>query len=373
MKTLYKNVRAYQLGGSFKRADLIAENGTLSVAENPQSSASNPQVSTVIDGSDFYAIPALVDIHTHGCAGFDWMSADADGIRKMCGHESAAGVTSVCPSTISAPLNDIEAAVKRIMSFRRADTTRPAPTIKGINIEGPFLSPKKAGAHNPATLRAPDIAFMKRLADISDGAIKLVSIAPELPGATEFIREVSACGIVCSVAHTTADYECAKAAFDAGARHVTHLFNAMPPFNHREPSVIGAAADNPGVTVELICDGMHLHPSVVRAAFKIFGADRIAMISDSMEATGLPDGAYTLGGYAVDVVGREARLRDGGALAGSVSTLMDCLRIAVKEMGLPLADVVRAAAETPSRVISLTAPQNTLLLDAHLNLIPYSF
>ena len=353
MKTLYKNVQAYQPGGSFKRADFIFEDGVLS--EVDQQSAISNQQSEILDGSDYYAIPGLIDIHTHGCAGGDWMTADTGKIRAMSEYETAGGVTSFCPSTISAKLSDIEAAVLRIHGN--------CPAAVGYNIEGPFLAPSKAGAQNVSTMCAPDTDFIVRLNEKCGGLVKLVSIAPELPGALDFIREISARGIVCSVAHTTADYELAKKAFEAGARHVTHLFNAMPPFNHREPGVIGAAADNPDVIVELICDGVHLHPSVVRTAFKIFGADRIAMISDSMEATGLPDGEYTLGGSSpVIVKGREARLRDGGALAGSVTNLMGCLRVAVNEMGIPLAAAVRACTETPARVIGLPPPKNALLL-----------
>ena len=360
MKTILQNAQAYQPGGMFKRANLLLENGALT--ELPWDKPL-PAGATVRDASACYAIPALLDLHTHGCAGVDWMDADANGTRKITDCENACGIGSLCATTVAAPLEDIEAASLRIAGAKNR-------AIVGLNIEGPFLSPQKAGAQNPGVLRSPDAAFILRLAEKTNGLVKLVSVAPELPGALDFIREISSRGIVCSVAHTTADHALAKTAFEAGARHVTHLFNAMPPFLHREPGVIGAAADNPDVTVELICDGVHLHPSVVRAAFKIFGADRVTMVSDSMAATGFHGQAHRLGGLDVVVSGREARLREGGALAGSVTNLMECLRVAVREMGVPLADAVRAAAETPARVIGLPPPRNALLLDADLNLIP---
>ena len=390
MKTLYKNAQIYQSGGSFARGDVWAENG--GIVDAPVGGEAHGTA----DGAEHYAIPGLIDIHTHGCAGFDWMNADADKARRMTQYQAGAGVTSFCPSTIAAPLDHIKAAVARIFPepsnrppgggwFYPMGISSPmgeidsalknfaesafSEHIAGFNIEGPFLSPCKAGAQDVSSMCLPDAQFILQLNETTGGLVKLVSIAPELKGAMDFIREISAAGIVCSVAHTNADYELATAAFAAGARHVTHLFNAMPPFLHREPGVIGAAADKPGVTVELICDGVHVHPSVVRAAFRIFGADRITMVSDSMEAAGLGDGVYSLGGSPVEVRGSVARLRGGGVLAGSVSNLMDCLRTAVNVMGIPVADVVRASTETPARVIGLPPPQNAILLDEDLQLV----
>ena len=182
---------------------------------------------------------------------------------------------------------------------------------------------------------------------------------------------------VISVAHTTAGFDIADSAFKAGANHVTHLFNAMPPFLHRDPGVIGAAADNKHVFAEMICDGVHIHPAMVRAAFALFGSDRICMISDSMMATGLSDGDYSLGGQAVKVTGKKATLADG-TIAGSASNLMDCMRVAVKEMNIPLEDVIKSCTITPAKSLSFDDEcgslksgkiADILILDKELNLV----
>ena len=243
----------------------------------------------------------------------------------------------------------------------------------GINLEGPFLSMAKKGAQNGDWLHRPDVAMFRRLAEAGRGLVKLVSLAPEEPGAMEFIDELKD-EVVISVAHTTADYDTALEAYRRGAREATHLFNAMPPFSHRAPGVVGAAFDSPRCRVELICDGVHIHPSVVRVVFSLFGADRVVLISDTMRAAGMPDGDYTLGGQAVKVSGKYATLADG-TLAGSVTDLMSCMKTAVS-FGIPLADAVRAAAVNPAQVLgifdrcgSLEAGKNAnaVVLDADLN------
>ena len=208
----------------------------------------------------------------------------------------------------------------------------------------------KKGAQNGNWIQRPDVALLRRLEEVSGGLVKLVSIAPEVEGAMDFIREVSG-EVRISIAHTTADYDTAMAAFAAGASHVTHLFNAMPAFTHRAPGVVGAAFDTPDCRVELICDGIHIHPSVVRSVFKLFGADRVVLVSDTMRAAGMADGDYSLGGQPVIKKGKYATLADG-TLAGSVTDLMDCMRTAVS-FGIPLADAVRAAAVNPARAIGI--------------------
>jgi N-acetylglucosamine-6-phosphate deacetylase len=206
--------------------------------------------------------------------------------------------------------------------------------------------------------------------------VKILAIAPEVEGAIGVISEIGG-GVVCSIAHTEADYETAKLAFAKGARQVTHLYNAMPCFHHRAPGVIGAAADSPECSVELICDGIHVHPSVARATFKLFGDDRVLMISDSMMATGLGDGEYKLGGLPVTVRGDRATLAHGGAIAGSVANLMDCLRVAVHVMGIPLHTAVKCASVNPAKAIGVFNERGSLdagkfadvvLLDGGLNI-----
>ena len=242
-------------------------------------------------------------------------------------------------------------AVLFCVAALRACAAKAAPEgcarLMGINMEGPFFSEKKKGAQNGAYLHAPDAAMFRRVQAQANGLFKLCDLAPELPGAMQTIEELSG-EVRISLAHTEADYDTACEAFRRGARQVTHLYNAMPPFSHRAPGVIGAAFDSENVAVELIADGVHIHPSVVRAVFTLFGG-RVILISDSMMATGMEDGAYSLGGLPVTVRGNLATLEDG-TIAGSATNLMDCMRKAVS-MGIPLETAVRAATYNPARAI----------------------
>jgi N-acetylglucosamine-6-phosphate deacetylase len=218
-------------------------------------------------------------------------------------------------------------------------------------MEGPFISAARKGAQAEEHIRNCDVALFRTLQEESGGLIKLVDLAPEEPGAMSFIETLKD-EVVLSLAHTVADYDTAMEAFARGASHVTHLYNAMPPLNHRNPGVVGAARDTQNCRVELICDGIHLHPSIVRATFAMFGADRIILISDSMRATGLSDGQYTLGGQAVSVCGSRATLADG-TIAGSVTNLMSCLQTAVRDMGIPLTDAVSCATINPAKELGI--------------------
>lgn len=295
-----------------------------------------------------YIIPGLTDLHFHGCRGEDFSDGNDGGLAVMAEYELSRGVTQICPAGMtltSEQLVKICSAAAR----HRASGAAGAELV-GVNLEGPFLSEAKKGAQNGAWLQKPNLELLDKLIEASEGLVKLVSVAPELDGAIDFVREASK-KVVVSVAHTTADYDTALAAFRAGAREVTHIYNAMPPFAHRDPGVVGAASDSPGVMCELICDGVHIHPAVVRATFKMMGADRMVLISDTMRAAGMPDGAYTLGGQAVNVRGNRATLEDG-TLAGSVTDLMSCMKTAVS-FGIPLCDAVRAAAVNPAKVLGI--------------------
>jgi N-acetylglucosamine-6-phosphate deacetylase len=235
--------------------------------------------------------------------------------------------------------------------YRRKNTE--GAELVGLHLEGPFLSTAKKGAQNAHFLHAPDSSMLRRLQQAADGCIRLVTVAPEQPGALDLIRAAVEMGITVSIGHTMADYDTAAAAFAAGATHVTHLYNGMPPFHHREPGVIGAAFDAPDVMVELICDGVHIHGSVVRATFQLFGAERVILISDSLRATGMPDGQYPFGGQQIEVHGNRATLLgQPETLAGSVTSLMGCLRQAVA-FGIPLKDAVRATAYNPAQSIGI--------------------
>ena len=306
----------------------------------------------VLDASGCYVIPGLVDVHFHGCVGEDFSDATPEGLQKIADFELSQGVTYLCPAGMTLPEDQLTAICKNTAAHRAKNSG--GAEVVGAHLEGPFLCMAKKGAQNGAFLHDPDVPMLRRLQDAAEGCVKLVTIAPEQPGSIEFIRAAAEMGITVSVGHTTADYETAKAAFEAGATHATHLFNAMPPFAHRDPGVIGAAFDVPGVQPELICDGIHIHGTVVRAAFRLFGKERMILVSDSLRATGMPDGEYPFGGQMIEVHGNRATiLHHPETLAGSVTSLMGCLRQAAA-FGVPLADAVRACSYNPAQSIGIS-------------------
>ena len=354
--------RVFDLERGFVSRDLCLSGSLVSV-DSPDGE--------VYDAAGCYVIPGLTDLHFHGCMGADFSDADAAGLETMARYELSRGVTQICPAGMTLPEEQLVRVCRTAADHR--DARKPGAEPVGINLEGPFLSMAKKGAQNGEWLHKPDAAMFRRLAEAGRGLVKLVSVAPEEPGAMEFIDAVAG-EVTVSLAHTTADYDTAMEAYRRGAREATHLFNAMPPFTHRAPGVVGAAFDSPGVMVELICDGVHIHPSVVRAVFRLFGPERVVLISDTMRAAGMPDGDYTLGGQAVRVKGKLATLADG-TIAGSVTDLMSCLKTAAG-FGIPLADAVRAAAYNPARVLGIDGrfgaldpgkAANIAVLDSELN------
>ena len=291
-------------------------------------------------------IPGLVDIHVHGCAGADFSDGDYAGLVRMARYLARRGVTSFAPASMTLPYDALDKAFHAAARLRReglADGAR----LMGIQMEGPFLSREKRGSQNPAYLRLPDWDRFLRLYDAAEGLLRIVDVAPELPGAVEFTRRASEkCRV--SVAHTAAGYDQAAAVFDAGATHLTHLFNAMSGIHHRHPGPIGAASERENVTAELICDGIHVHPSAVRMAFRLFPG-RICLISDALRCCGMADGSYSLGGQEILLSGGVARLT-GGAIAGSAADLYQCMRRAVS-FGIPREQAVWASTALPARVI----------------------
>lgn len=314
--------------------------------------------SATLDAAGCYVIPGLVDVHFHGCVGEDFSDATPEGLQKIADYELSQGVTYLCPAGMTLPEEQLTAICKNTAAHR-ANNTGGAEVV-GAHLEGPFLCMAKKGAQNGDYLHDPDAAMLERLQAAAEGCVRLVTLAPEQPGSMDFIRAAVEMGITVSVGHTVASYDTARAAFEAGASHATHLFNAMPPFAHQDPGVIGAAFDVPGVQPELICDGIHVHPSAIRAAFQLFGKERMIIISDSLRATGMPDGEYPFGGQMIEVHGNRATiLGHPETLAGSVTSLMGCLRQAVS-FGIPLADVVRACTYNPAQSIGIDNRTGTL-------------
>lgn len=295
-------------------------------------------------------IPGLVDIHTHGAAGADFSDGDEDGLRCMAEHLARRGVTSFAPTSMTLPYETLSKAFATAAELYR---NRPenGSRIMGIHMEGPYFSEKKKGAQNAAYLHLPDFEGFRALYEGCGGLVRIVDVAPELEGAADFTAKAKTLCTV-SVAHTDANYEEAKAVFEAGAGHLTHLYNAMPPIHHRKPGVIGAASEREDVIAELICDGMHVHPSSVRMAFKIFPG-RICLISDSLRCCGMPDGEYELGGQRIFLSGGVARLADG-TLAGAASDLYADMRNAVA-FGIRKEEALLAATIRPAREIGRDA------------------
>lgn len=308
-----------------------------------------------------YILPGLVDIHLHGCAGHDFCDGTVEAMSAMASYELTHGITSICPATMTlseeALTNICSVCASAVETVSMQEGFLLGDIFRGIYLEGPFISMKKKGAQNPAYIQKPNIEMLMKFQRAAKGLIRIVTIAPEEEGAMECIRDGKK-DFRFSIAHTCADYDTANEAIRAGASHVTHLYNAMPPFSHREPGVIGAAAEERRVTVELICDGYHIHPNVVRNTFQLFGAERIVLISDSMMAAGMDDGEYTLGGLPVRVKSSLATLGDG-TLAGSAMNLFDCMRTAVR-MGVPAEDAVRAATYNPAVVIGIDREYGSL-------------
>ncbi len=302
-------------------------------------------------------IAGFVDIHTHGCLGHDTM--DGDSLAEMSDYLASRGTTSWCPTTMTAPVSALRTLIEK-----------PIPSgsgahILGFHLEGPYISAKYCGAQRADLIKAPSPSDFEGIGNIS-----LMTLAPETEGAVEFIKSAP---FPISLGHTGADYATAMAAFAAGADSLTHVFNAMAPLHHREPALPGAAADS-GAYVQVICDGNHLHPATVRLLYRLFGRDRMILISDSMRAAGLPDGDYELGGQPVYVRGGVARTASG-ALAGSTSTLSDCVRYAIS-IGIPRDDAIAMASETPARYLGISKGKvaagydaDLLIVDEQMNVI----
>ena len=300
----------------------------------------------VIDAEGLLVLPGLVDIHSHGAAGEDFSDGNPEGLKKILQYEKRCGITSYCPTSMTFP----KERLRQIFASIKGAQTEEGAKVVGINMEGPFLDPAKKGAHVEKWIAAPDVAFVRELNQDADGLVRLVTLAPNMDGAEEFIKEMHE-EVCISLGHTAADYDCASRAMKLGAHHVTHLYNAMQPFGHRAPGLIGAAMDDPECMVELICDGYHIHPSAIRAAFRMFGPERVILISDSMRATGMENGTYELGGQEVTVQDRKAVLKDG-TLAGSATNLYGCMCKAV-EFGIPLEQAIMAATANPARSIGI--------------------
>lgn len=337
----------------FKNAMIFTEDfrfqlGCFSVEKGRFTNVLGQEKPGAVDLKGAYVIPGLVDIHSHGNSGADFSDGDEEGLRRMMAYYGKSGVTSAAPTSMTLPYEVLEKAFA--VGRKVADSPDPGSArFVGVNMEGPFFCEKRKGAQNAAYLKNPDFEAFQKLNDGCGGLVKLVDLAAELPGAVDFAqRAAQVCTV--SIAHTDCSYEEAAALFNAGASHLTHLYNAMPSIHHRTPGPIGAGSEREKVYAELICDGVHIHPSAVRMAFKLFPG-RICLISDSMRACGMPEGESDLGGQKVFIKGRKATLADG-TIAGSCTNLYDCMLTALS-FGVPAEEAVKAATWNPAHELGM--------------------
>ncbi len=346
---IIKNVWIYTERQVFQKGEIHIQDGVFSRYTNEQA---------VIDAKGCCAIPGLIDLHFHGCAGEDVCDGTLKSLEQIAQYEANAGITGICPATMTLPNQELMRILRTAAEYKKRGGN--GADLLGINMEGPFISSVKKGAQDPKHMVPCSVETAREFIEASQGLVKFIGIAPEdNPDFIPFIAQLKD-DVHVSLAHTNADYPTAMAAFHAGADHAVHLYNAMPAFTHREPGVIGAVCDSPHVYAELICDGVHIHPSVVRATFRMLGAERIVLISDSMRAAGMPDGNYTLGGLDVCVKNKRAALASNGAIAGSASNLMECLKTAVTQMELPLETVIACATVNPAKRLGVFAERGSI-------------
>ncbi len=308
----------------------------------------------VADFADAVLAPGLVDIHVHGGAGHDVMEPDDAGRGRFERFLTSRGVTSYCPTTVTAPLDLTLAALERLADAVEGggeDSRGERAVPCGMHLEGPFISPVRRGVHPPANLLAPTVELFERFWQAARGHVRLITIAPELPGALEVIAEAVRRGVCVSLGHSDADLATTRRAVELGARHATHTFNAMRPLDHRQPGILGEVLTDPRMTADIIADGIHLDPAIVDLFLKAKGPEGAVLITDAIAATGMPEGRYRLGVFEVTV--QNGKCTYEGKLAGSVLTMDRALRNAMQFSGWNLQQGLRTATANPARVAGL--------------------
>jgi N-acetylglucosamine-6-phosphate deacetylase len=332
-----------------ERPLLLIDGGSITDIRS-QGEADLPANAKRIDFKDCVLAPGLIDIHIHGSAGHDVMQADEQGRRRMEEFLASRGVTSYFPSTVAAPLDatlrSLEWLAKAIESSHSAGRAQPL----GIHLEGPFLSHIRRGVHLPENLLKPTVETFDKFWQAAGGHVRVLTIAPELDGAREVIAEANKRGVCVGIGHSDADLAASRAGILAGARHATHTFNAMRPLDHRAPGILGEVLSNSNLSADIIADGVHVHPSVVRIFLEAKGEERAVLITDAISAAGMPEGHYQLGGMDVEV--KDGRVTRDGSLAGSVLTLDRAVRNVMEFGGWNLQQAVRLATKNPAAAVA---------------------
>ncbi|MDX6330219.1 MAG: N-acetylglucosamine-6-phosphate deacetylase, partial [Streptomycetaceae bacterium] len=324
--------------------DGIADDGRVTV-QGRTITENQPEQRSTLDLAGHWIVPGFIDIHVHGGGGGSFSAGTADQALTAIETHRAHGTTTMLASTVTGHLDDLARQAATLSELVEQGD------LAGIHFEGPFISPHRCGAHDPALLRDPDPADVRKLLDAARGAARMLTLAPELRGGLDSVRLLAEHGVIAAVGHTDSTYDATLQAVDAGATVATHLFNAMPTLLHRDPGPVAALLEDERVTVELVNDGVHLHPAVLELAFRSAGPGRVALITDAMDAAGFKDGRYLLGPMEVQVTDGVARLAEGGSIAGSTLTLDTAFKRAVTIDRLPVEDVVEAISATPARLL----------------------
>jgi N-acetylglucosamine-6-phosphate deacetylase len=330
---------------------VVVDEGTI-VDVQSRSSMEVPAGARALDFPDLILAPGFIDIHIHGGAGHDVMESDESGLARFEAQLVKHGVTAYLPTTVTAPENRILQALESLGKAARSGGSRGRANSLGIHLEGPFISHAKRGVHPPANLVQPSPGALDRFWQASQGTIRAMTIAPELPGAAETIRHARTLGVHSSLGHSNATYAEAQLGIAAGADHATHTFNAMRPLDHRNPGILGAVLENDGLSADIIADGIHVDPSIVRLFLRAKGSDKAVLITDAISATGMPGGAYRLGDFEVQV--KDGRCESEGKLAGSVLTLDRAIRNVMSFAGWQLNRAVKLVTLNPARLLGIT-------------------
>lgn len=363
MKLVIKNARILTPNEILKDYGVVVENGK--IKDIAKSSELEKDFDKIIDAQGNYLAPGFIDIHNHGNFGHDVMEATPEALDSIASFHIKNGVTSFLATTMTASKEEIERALQNIRDHKNSDDKAK---VLGVYLEGPFFSSEKKGAQAAKHLRNPDIKLIDAFIKASGNTIKIVALAPELPGARELIAYLKKQDITTTLAHTNADYVIAKDAINAGAILATHVFNAMKSFSHREPGVVGAVLADDRVFCEMICDAIHLHPATMKLVEKAKGPERLILVSDAMMAAGLSDGDYSLGGQRVIVKNGEARLQDG-TLAGSILTLNRAVYNMINLLGVSLKDAVKMATLNPAKAIGIDDKKGSIEIGKDADII----